>query len=179
MLTTAASARVVNRNPHSTTAVQGVTGAVRWASAMLGNQRGLASFLASVQDAVAAKGLRSAGGALLAATFGPVSSQADAVSRGATTMDAAGILSGGDGLPGALLTYRIRGDYLLAVARARAFVSAWDDAGAVGPMRALRTVTGVPSTSPGETCYRVELGSGLVSDALLQSESGRANNDGR
>ena len=150
------SDRLLVRNPFGSMAGGGVAGAVRWAAAMAGDRRNMAVFLASVKEAVAIHGLRSAAACVAAAMLGPASMACE------TAMDAPWHLTAGEivvkpgaeTLPGALWVAAARGDHLWVEARVRKFSVFWDGVGferndasafdVIGVARPLRLVNEAP-----------------------------------
>ena len=63
------SERLMQRNPYTAMAGGGVAGVVRWSAALSGGRRNMGVFLASVKEAVAVHGLRSAAACVAAAMF--------------------------------------------------------------------------------------------------------------
>ena len=175
------SDRLLTRNPFGTLTGGGATGAVRWDAAMAGDRRNMAVFLASVKDAVAAHGLRSAAACVAAAMLGPAAVACETARDASWHLTAGEIVvkPGADTLPGALWVATTRGDHLYAVARVRVFNAFWDGVGVerndasafdvIGVARPLRLVNEAPAHANGVHVYKIDLGAGIVSDAMLSS----------
>ena len=140
-------------------------------------------FLASVKEAVAVHGLRSAAACVAAAMLGPASMVCGFVADGVSTNTTTGeipLKSGAETLPGALWSATARGEHTWIEARVRAFNRFWDAVGwdrlggapaldLIGRSRPMRIVADMPEYAAGTHVYKIELGTGLVSDALLNS----------
>jgi len=173
------SDRLMTRNPFGTMVGGGIAGAVRWSTAMMGDRRNMAVFCASVKEAVAVHGLRSAAGCMAAAMLGPASMACETACSAEWTQTAGEIAvkPGADSLPGALWVAAARGDHMWIENRVRMFNNFWDGVGVdqttghafgvVGVARPMRAVNSVPAYVDGTYVYKMDLGTGIVSDALL------------
>ena len=170
------SERLLGRNPFGTLVGGGVAGVVRWSAAMAADRRNMAVFMASVKEAVAVHGLRSAAACVAAARLGPASMACESALG---VVNEIAVKPGADALPGALWVATARGDHLWVESRVRAFNNFWDGVGydrlavparglqVAGVARPLRLVNDAPACAQGSHVYKIDLGTGLVSDALL------------